>query len=168
MGNKKNKQRRRREFESRHVDQLWRDVRKPPTDVVSGTTGPIGTTDKYRRNARARSSRSRVQSQTGRRHPGQRQTLLHPLRVLLQSIQCLFITDPLDAVLDRRYFTDGESLSRHETSKLHKKRVKLLRHGIPPHDSAAAGEAAGKGPVDNGPRLRPHRTVTPSTHLTAT
>lgn len=47
MGRKKNKQRRRREFERRHVDQLAQDLHKPRAAVITSTTGPVGTTDKY-------------------------------------------------------------------------------------------------------------------------
>ncbi|GMH43158.1 hypothetical protein BSKO_11080 [Bryopsis sp. KO-2023] len=46
MPKPKNKQKRRREFELRHVDQLWRDVRRPKEEVCDGVKGPVGTTDK--------------------------------------------------------------------------------------------------------------------------
>lgn len=45
-GNKINKQRRRKEFERRHIDQVWKDLQQPNGDVINATTGPMGTTDK--------------------------------------------------------------------------------------------------------------------------
>ncbi|PNH04978.1 Zinc finger protein [Tetrabaena socialis] len=40
------KQQRRGEFQTRHIDQVWEDVRKPPSLVHNGKTGPMGTTAK--------------------------------------------------------------------------------------------------------------------------
>jgi hypothetical protein len=35
----------REKFEERHIDQVWEDVRKAPTEVVQpGVVGPAGTT----------------------------------------------------------------------------------------------------------------------------
>jgi bud site selection protein 20 len=34
----------RKKFAERHIDQVWEDVRKPPTLVHSSKTGPQGTT----------------------------------------------------------------------------------------------------------------------------
>lgn len=42
---KRNKQRTRAGFESRHIDQVWEDVRKPG-GVHDGKSGPLGTTAK--------------------------------------------------------------------------------------------------------------------------
>lgn len=42
----KNKQRRRRAFEARHVDQAWKDMQKKAGTVCDGIRGPLGTTDK--------------------------------------------------------------------------------------------------------------------------
>ena len=37
----------RKTFESRHIDQVWEDVRRNPQEVyVAGKTGPSGTTNK--------------------------------------------------------------------------------------------------------------------------
>lgn len=33
-------------FEERHIDQVWEDVRKAPSEVVSGKAGPLGTTSR--------------------------------------------------------------------------------------------------------------------------
>ncbi|MEW5319986.1 MAG: hypothetical protein WDW38_011094 [Sanguina aurantia] len=41
---KYNKQLLRAEFEQRHIDQVWEDVRKPTTDVINSASGPKGTT----------------------------------------------------------------------------------------------------------------------------
>jgi bud site selection protein 20 len=47
QGKKPCKQHLRKKFENRHIDQVWDDIRKPPTMVhVPGKTGPIGTTAK--------------------------------------------------------------------------------------------------------------------------
>ena len=35
----------RTEFERRHIDQVWEDVRKEE-GVTDGVTGPVGTTDR--------------------------------------------------------------------------------------------------------------------------
>jgi bud site selection protein 20 len=49
-GNSKTKKghklKRRKNFEARHIDQVWEDVRKLPAEVHTGATGPIGTTSK--------------------------------------------------------------------------------------------------------------------------
>lgn len=42
---KTHKQSLRAQFESRHIDQVWEDVRKPE-GVTDGKTGPVGTTDR--------------------------------------------------------------------------------------------------------------------------
>lgn len=45
QGKKPNKQHLRTKFLNRHLDQVWEDIRKPPTMVhVPGITGPMGTT----------------------------------------------------------------------------------------------------------------------------
>jgi hypothetical protein len=45
QGKKPNKQLLRGKFELRHIDQVWEDVRKPPSEVhVPGVIGPKGTT----------------------------------------------------------------------------------------------------------------------------
>ena len=43
---KTHKQQLRAQFESRHLDQIWEDVRKAVT-VHDGRTAPVGTTDRY-------------------------------------------------------------------------------------------------------------------------
>ena len=43
---KTHKQQLRAQFESRHLDQIWEDVRKAVT-VHDGKTAPVGTTDRY-------------------------------------------------------------------------------------------------------------------------
>ena len=43
---KTHKQGLRAQFESRHLDQIWEDVRKAVT-VHDGKTAPVGTTDRY-------------------------------------------------------------------------------------------------------------------------
>lgn len=43
---KYNKQCLRGKFQERHVDQVWEDVRKPPSQVHDGKAGPLGTTNK--------------------------------------------------------------------------------------------------------------------------
>lgn len=45
---KTHKQGLRAQFESRHLDQIWEDVRKAVT-VHDGKTAPVGTTDRYAR-----------------------------------------------------------------------------------------------------------------------
>lgn len=34
----------RKEFELRHIDQVWEDVRKAPAEVLDSKSGPMGTT----------------------------------------------------------------------------------------------------------------------------
>ncbi|GAX83444.1 hypothetical protein CEUSTIGMA_g10869.t1 [Chlamydomonas eustigma] len=47
QGKKPNKQHLRSKFESRHIDQVWEDIRKGPGQVhESGKSGPRGTTSK--------------------------------------------------------------------------------------------------------------------------
>ena len=43
---KTHKQQLRAQFESRHLDQIWEDVRKAVT-VHDGESAPVGTTDRY-------------------------------------------------------------------------------------------------------------------------
>lgn len=43
---KTHKQGLRAQFESRHLDQIWEDVRRAVT-VHDGKTAPVGTTDRY-------------------------------------------------------------------------------------------------------------------------
>lgn len=43
---KTHKQQLRAQFESRHLDQIWEDVRTAVT-VHDGKTAPVGTTDRY-------------------------------------------------------------------------------------------------------------------------
>ncbi|KAG2422457.1 hypothetical protein HXX76_016027 [Chlamydomonas incerta] len=40
------KQQRRGQFQERHIDQVWEDVRKTPAQVHDGKHGPMGTTSK--------------------------------------------------------------------------------------------------------------------------
>ena len=47
---KTHKQGLRAQFESRHLDQIWEDVRKAVT-VHDGKTAPVGTTDRHVRRA---------------------------------------------------------------------------------------------------------------------
>ena len=44
---KTHKQGLRAQFESRHLDQIWEDVRKA-VSVHDGKTAPVGTTDRYK------------------------------------------------------------------------------------------------------------------------
>eukprot|EP00210_Caulerpa_lentillifera_P006761 g6461.t1 len=118
-GNKINKQRRRKEFERRHVDQLWKDVHRPISDVINTMTGPVGTTDKV---------------ELDEDIPGHGQYYCVPCS---------------------RYFVSSLALHKHEQSKLHKKRVKLLTHRLQPHDQREAEWAAGKGKPDNGSKIQP-------------
>lgn len=147
MGRRKNKQKRRREFESRHVDQLWKDVRKPVDEVISSTSGPIGTTDVYflflfLRSTIPISDRNSMKT-------------FQATDVIIVFLAGCSKSLVLISSECRHYFIDRTHLMKHEASKLHKKRVKLLKHLSQPHDQSIAEAAAGMGTVDNGPRLRP-------------
>mmetsp|Transcript_17701 Transcript_17701/g.57259 ORF Transcript_17701/g.57259 Transcript_17701/m.57259 type:complete len:141 (+) Transcript_17701:197-619(+) len=52
-----------------------------------------------------------------------------------------------------KYFIDDFTLTQHNRSKPHKRRVKELK-GVRPHNAEDAEQAGGLGPTDNGPRLR--------------
>ena len=52
-----------------------------------------------------------------------------------------------------RHFETKNALESHKRTKAYKRRLKELE-GERPHDEYDAMEAAGMGPVDNGPRLR--------------
>lgn len=53
-----------------------------------------------------------------------------------------------------RYFQNAISLSDHEATKPHKRRVKMLMTTAKPHNQRDAEAAAGIGAPDNGPKLR--------------
>lgn len=36
----------RKDFEIRHIDQVWEDVRKNPAEVTDNGAGPLGTTSR--------------------------------------------------------------------------------------------------------------------------
>eukprot|EP00270_Netrium_digitus_P001800 TRINITY_DN11_c0_g4_i3.p1 TRINITY_DN11_c0_g4~~TRINITY_DN11_c0_g4_i3.p1 ORF type:complete len:304 (-),score=81.43 TRINITY_DN11_c0_g4_i3:120-1031(-) len=55
-----------------------------------------------------------------------------------------------------RYFANAAIRDEHYKTKLHKKRVKLMK-GPRPHSQLDAEMAAGMGPPDNGPKLRMDR-----------
>ncbi|CAM6126441.1 unnamed protein product [Calypogeia fissa] len=69
-----------------------------------------------------------------------------------------------------RYFGSTSIRDDHFKTKLHKKRVKLMK-GAAPHTQVDAEVAAGKGRPDNGPKLRDSSNVVPmmdwSTHTVA-
>jgi len=52
-----------------------------------------------------------------------------------------------------RYFVSHEALVKHTTTKLHKRRVKILL-AERPHNQQDAETAGGMGAPDNGPKLR--------------
>jgi hypothetical protein len=47
---KTHKQNLRAQFEARHIDQVWQDVRKAD-GVTDGKVGPVGTTDRFAKSA---------------------------------------------------------------------------------------------------------------------
>ena len=51
-----------------------------------------------------------------------------------------------------KYFVNARSLSDHEKTKPHKRRIKLLA-GAQPHNQVDADWAGGMGMPDNGPKV---------------
>ncbi|KAL3694908.1 hypothetical protein R1sor_008559 [Riccia sorocarpa] len=63
-----------------------------------------------------------------------------------------------------RYFTSANIRDDHFKTKLHKKRVKLMK-GAAPHTQLDAELAAGMGRPDNGPKLRESSSAIPMSLL---
>ncbi|KAG6557475.1 hypothetical protein Mapa_000748 [Marchantia paleacea] len=59
-----------------------------------------------------------------------------------------------------RYFASANIRDDHFKTKLHKKRVKMMK-GAAPHNQVDADVAAGMGRPDNGPKLRESSSVIP-------
>ena len=53
-----------------------------------------------------------------------------------------------------RYFQDASALAEHNSTRPHKRKVKMLLTTPKPHTQKDADRAAGMGEPDNGPRLR--------------
>ncbi|KAG1657026.1 hypothetical protein FOA52_004113 [Chlamydomonas sp. UWO 241] len=105
-------------FQTRHVDQVWEDVRKPVGEVhVPGVMGPNGTT-----------AGAELDEDT----PG------------FGKHYCISCA---------RYFQNEVSLTNHQATKPHKRKLKMLLASAKPHNARDSEKAGGLGAPDNGPKL---------------